>query len=752
MLCESVSSIRRLTFPPSANSLPAPCNHSIIMAAAVRIAPVSPNPMAWLREFLREELAPYPGRAALVARMVCASTIVIVLTMTFQIPFGAYGAIYALTISRETPQATLRAARIIFGGIVAGGADVLIGAMFFSGEPLLRLAWVVFSFLLMFFLLSALSNYIAAVRFGYLIIITAPVWDLPISTESKVANTLWAVGAILLATVVTTVLELIYARLWPYNAIATALAERLDATAHLLRSGAEGIRDQRAEQYMTRLSIRGTSRMRRDLQRSGYAPEYVQRMGAVVALVGRLVDLAATVPQISSYVVAAPEPTERERLQHLAAAVETIAERLQGGARPLPALTPSGAGQAAGTPLLAEMEGTVNLMIEAIGGAEAPGYLALAPLETEEAQPSLFRSDAFSDRGHLLFALRGGLAATACYLFYSLVDWHGLSTSVTTCFLTALTTVGASRQKQVLRFAGAIVGGGVFGFGAQIFILPAIDSITGFLLLVAGVTVIASWIATSSPRLSYFGVQVAVAFDLINLEEFKFQTSLSVARDRVMGILLGLVMMGLIFDQLGGGSAVVAMRRSFVSGLRMLARLMREPLNADHRLAIEQTFTLRETIQSAFENLRQQADGVALEFSSSRERDLDQRARLLNWSLQLRIFFLARITLLKYRLQLPGFELPPGKQQAQKDFDNGMAAVLDAMANRLEGQPPPPAEPDPHALLAQLQKTIHQLSPGETPDEAASREQIFVPLSERIVGIVATLRQEMESSDAAAEA
>jgi multidrug resistance protein MdtO len=64
------------------------------------------------------------------------------------------------------------------------------------------------------------------------------------------------------------------------------------------------------------------------------------------------------------------------------------------------------------------------------------------------------------------------------------------------------------------------------GIGAQIFILPYLDSIAGFTLLFLAVTIPAAWIATSSPRLSYFGVQIAVAFYLINLSEFKAQTSL----------------------------------------------------------------------------------------------------------------------------------------------------------------------------------------------------------------------------------
>jgi multidrug resistance protein MdtO len=62
-------------------------------------------------------------------------------------------------------------------------------------------------------------------------------------------------------------------------------------------------------------------------------------------------------------------------------------------------------------------------------------------------------------------------------------------------------------------------------------------------LLLVAVSAFAAWFMTSSPRLSYFGIQVAVAFYLINLSEFKLQTSLEVARDRVIGILFGLCVM-----------------------------------------------------------------------------------------------------------------------------------------------------------------------------------------------------------------
>jgi multidrug resistance protein MdtO len=285
---------------------------------------------------------------------------------------------------------------------------------------------------------------------------------------------------------------------------------------------------------------------------------------------------------------------------------------------------------------------------------------------------------------HVKFALRGCLAATSCYVIFNALFWPEISTAVTTCFLTALTTIGASRQKQMLRFTGAIVGGFGIGFGAQIFILPYIDSIAGFTVLYIAVITLAAWIATSSPRFSYFGVQLAVAFCLINLLEFKFQTSLTVARDRVVGILLGLFMMWLFFDHLWSTPAGVEMKRTFVSALRLLGRLTRGPVSNDLRQAIEDSDVLRDEINAKFDHVRSLADGVLFEFGPSRSTDLELRDRIGRWQPQLRALFLMRIALLKYRLRAPGFELPDAVRLRQEAYDDISARILEKMADRIE--------------------------------------------------------------------
>ncbi|MGA2074597.1 MAG: FUSC family protein [Terriglobia bacterium] len=224
--------------------------------------------------------------------------------------------------------------------------------------------------------------------------------------------------------------------------------------------------------------------------------------------------------------------------------------------------------------------------------------------------------------------------------------------------------------------------------GSQIFILPHLDSIAGFTVLFLLVTVVGAWLATSGPRFSYFGVQFFVAFYLINLQEFKIQTSLAVARDRVAGIMLGLLMMWLVYDQLWGAPAAIEMKRTFISNLRSLAQLAREPLPGEKELAIERSYSLRETINTNFDKVRTLADAVLFEFSSSRQQDLALRSQIRQLQPQLRTLFVTRIALLKYRLQLPGFELPEAVRVAQREFDDELAKMLEDMASRMQDKGP----------------------------------------------------------------
>jgi multidrug resistance protein MdtO len=105
------------------------------MATIAQSLPESPRPLAWFRDFLKEELAPYPGRAGTVTRMVIAATLVMVICMTFRVPYASQGALYALLISRENPRATLESAGIVFLVTGVSAAYILISAWFVISVP-----------------------------------------------------------------------------------------------------------------------------------------------------------------------------------------------------------------------------------------------------------------------------------------------------------------------------------------------------------------------------------------------------------------------------------------------------------------------------------------------------------------------------------------------------------------------------------------------------------------------------------------
>src|ERR1700756_668009 len=159
-------------------------------------------PFQWFGDFLKEELAPYPGREAVVTRAVLAATIVMILTMVFRMPYGAYAVLYAVTISRENPQATVKEVKTIVLAFTVCVLYILAGAMLFLGDNNLRLFWIIATLFLMFFALRVVANHSAAVRFGYLIVVTIPLWDEHISAEGRVEGTLWAFGAISLASII----------------------------------------------------------------------------------------------------------------------------------------------------------------------------------------------------------------------------------------------------------------------------------------------------------------------------------------------------------------------------------------------------------------------------------------------------------------------------------------------------------------------------------------------------------------------
>jgi len=627
----------------------------------------------------------------------------------------------------------MRAVRTIVIAFAFSAVYIFIGAMFSLDDPTLRLLWIIGTLFIAFYAISAMTNYVAATGFGILIAITISLWDMHVPAELKVENTLWAFAQTAMACAITLLVELVFSGFRRGDDLRRSIAERLASVGELLNFlAADQPVDDRTKKSLTRLALTGTSRLRQIVQVSAYSLDYREQMEAVVTLVGRLVDIAANL----AYFRIQSSDNDRERLRALAQLVANLRAHLLSASIP-PRIEFS---DSAEVPLLREMEKTVALIPDVF--ASSNDFSANPTPQTNDSPARLFARDTLSNSDHIKFGLKGCLAASLCYIIYTSLAWPGISTAVVTCILTALTTVGSSRQKQVLRVTGAIVGGVVVGIGAQVFILPYLDSIGGFTLLFIAVTIVAAWFATSSPRLSYFGVQLALAFYVINLQEFKMQTSLTVARDRVIGILLGLFMMWLVFDQLWGAPAVAEMKKSFITSLRLLGQLFSVPLSKDIRVVIEQTSSLRDKINTNLDKLRVLGDAVLFEFGPSRQQDLALRGQIMRWQSEVRMLFLMEITWLKYRLQLPGFELPEGLREAQLEFDDEFARTLESMADRFEGRRST-RKAEFENSFRRLERNIQTCYSKASSQQVTAQLQTFQSLCLRIGSLTMSLANEI---------
>src|ERR1700721_2435137 len=89
----------------------------------------------WFREFLRGELAPYPGRGNTVVRMTVTATLPMILVVTFRIPNAFLAALFSILLARENLAATWRGGRTLVLGFVGAGLFTPVGMMLFSGFP-----------------------------------------------------------------------------------------------------------------------------------------------------------------------------------------------------------------------------------------------------------------------------------------------------------------------------------------------------------------------------------------------------------------------------------------------------------------------------------------------------------------------------------------------------------------------------------------------------------------------------------------
>jgi multidrug resistance protein MdtO len=610
--------------------------------------------------------------------MTIAATLAMIICVTFRIPNAFLAALYAILLARENLAATWRNGRMIILAFVGASLYTLLGTMLFRGYPMTHFFWVIASLYLAFFVMRATTNYAAALVFAIPIGIALPIWDRSVPSEIQVEGTLWPVLVIAVGAGTTVLTEAIYRIFDHSDPLLTSVSNLLLAVQQVAESAA-GL-------YVPTKSIRnrilqyeriGTGRLRTALQRQGVDPTRRAQRSALISLAGRLVDLAANLSAIES-TSAQPAGDDVIRLRALSARLAAIRTELcESGI--ISASPPILEGQSSSTfPMLQEMERAVSLVSEVFHDNEIVNLHKKADQKApgRDWWQAVFLPDAFQNPEYQRFAFAGCLAASVCYVLYNALDWPGIgTTSVLTCIVTAQSTIGGSLQAQFLRFAGFVVGGLVLGISAQILILPGFDSVFGFAIFFAAVTALGAWFATSSPRLSYFGVQIALSFYFVNLQDSQqIQTDLTIARDKVIGVLLGILAMGFIFERFAAKSDAELLQKLLVQNIRMLAQLGLCPGIHDRANAVSQIGRLRSQLNDNFATLELQKDAVRFEseFRHRRDKDVVEWERVRRAQPEMRSIYVLELSLLsrRGRRQEADAELTQIQNQALDHFLN----------------------------------------------------------------------------------
>jgi len=314
---------------------------------------------------------------------------------------------------------------------------------------------------------------------------------------------------------------------------------------------------------LCRLAVEGAAEQLHLLKLASAAEPFLKNhhalVGAQIILVDRLVTAAAMLEEQG---LRLPNQAIETRLRHLASAtarwrqavLESHWPKLEGGFDVF-------ANDPGAPPMLMEMERVLQLVSSTNPAEGLPEELKKLPMALKGGA---IVPDALSNPAYLHFAIKGALAGFIWYLIFTLTAYQGIYTSVVTCIVCSLSTIGASVQKGVLRLAGSAVGG-VLGVITLTCIFPYVDSIGGFWLPFAAVTGLAAYVTFSGPSLSYGGYQIGLAFYKCVLQSYGPYTELRVVRDRLIGILLGLTVFGLINNRLWPVKALETTRAKLAS-------------------------------------------------------------------------------------------------------------------------------------------------------------------------------------------
>src|ERR1700728_4503822 len=509
-----------------------------------------------LLELLAVELASREGRWAAVARIAAGSAITVVIAMVFQIPQPTYMAYIVFLISKDEKNATVTAA---LGASIAVTLAILLVLgleIIDTSEPALRLPLMAMAtFAAMFtartFALGPMS-YLA----GFIIVLLQSVVDDVRSPEVLTHLTLWTWVVVCVPIAVTVVVDLLFGQ-----AVATFMDRTvLKVLMQWERSLANGDYRKSLSEWRAQLLPL--------LEIAQHGAEKRPRAGRItVPVIRALLDALVIFEALPDDLPIAVRDELASRLRASRQAIGSNASVMTDS--PAPPLQFAGAGNEQSPPVIAARS-ALSTLLSAISQPVA----SRDKTEAHHPPRQLFVADAFSNPANWQFALKTTMAVMISYAIYTLLDWPGMRTAIVTCFFVALSSLGETVHKLLLRLSGAVIGGLISGL-CIVFVLPHFTDIGQLCLLIFAVSLGAAWVATSSELLSYAGMQIAFAFFLGVLQGYAPATDLTVLRDRVAGILLGNIVITLVFTLLWPESATTKLRAALSEAREAISAVLK---------------------------------------------------------------------------------------------------------------------------------------------------------------------------------
>src|SRR5437867_3966152 len=658
-----------------------------------------------LLEFLRRELAPTPGRGSATFRLTLACLAATIPILTHHIPHGLLVMIVMYLITQEDTAATL------IGSILAViGVTIGLGLALIAWKISLDIEWLRLSFFPLFLFVGLFLKRVltigalgSAIGLPAALVMILP--DiLPPSPEVLTEFVLWIWWCVTLGLSVNVAVQLLLSRGDPLMLLQRGLVTRLETVAQTLRGLAGQSVAVHERDSLRSLATAGMSRPLALLKTAAvihvWAHERHEALSTLITLTDRIVTSALaleTLPDLPQ------EARLHDRLLNVADGCDRMRHAFNELRLPDDWVALADEKNAPPPFPLLEIERTLDQIALAVPRySEELSHSDAAPAEKR----SLFLPDAFDNPEYVRFAIKGTVAAVICYMAFIGFDYPGIYTSVITCFVVALSTIGASNQKGILRFGGAAVGG-LMGLIALVYLFPNIETIGGFLLVFGACTAFAAWVNFGTPRISYGGYQIGLAFYKAVLQGFGPALSATVVRDRLIGVFFGLIVFGIVENLLWPVRARDALRARLAEALRLLAPLARSKTRADENptVLVNDVDSWRRRISQKVE----EAQGL-IESSKFEAGDLDVD------EIQKRIGDGQLVFVLLLSLARQGHDVtqPNVVRTTAVELDSVIAAALEALATRASGGSEP--------MIPELEKTLNAFERSMTGTDALDKE------------------------------